>query len=190
MPPSGLPFSITILGAVPASVRPLSSPPPLRTISSAIATTRSPAPATNRPVLAFILSLLSPREAGKRRRTHRSAETRRAAALALGLGGAGRWALGEPEGDQQAAGRREAARRLWQGRRGDGPRDGRIGDPFGEADDRLTARVAPEQEERQESKQRQDRQKESAKLGHGGQDNVRPCAPDARTSPLPTCLGT
>ena len=82
-----------------------------------------------------------------------------------------RRALGQAEGDQEAATGGEGAgpERRATGLGAGEPATGGGGDPLGEADDRLAAGVAAEQQTgEQQAQQRHGGQQEGAKLGHGG----------------------
>ncbi len=95
-----------------------------------------------------------------------------AAARSAGTGIAlsGRRATGKREGEEEAAAGSEGTgsqRRLAASRPSE-PDAGARGDPLGEADDRLTARIAAEEQADEERQERHCRQQEGAKLSQGG----------------------
>jgi hypothetical protein len=85
------------------------------------------------------------------------------------LRGERRRALGEAEGDQETATGGEGAACLRQaGSSGGGCLGPAVsGDPLGEADDRIAARVAPKEQRDEQEQQRYNGKQEGAELGHG-----------------------
>jgi hypothetical protein len=119
-------------------------------------------------------------------RTVAASDGAAATAAARGwLGGERRRALGEAEGDQEAAAGGAQAR----GRRLDRVRHGRQlrcrGEALGEADDRIAARVAAGEQAGKEEQEGHDRQQKGAKLGHRRQDNVRAMRPGRESIAAP-----